>query len=228
MSPTPLLTVLAGQPVPFARGESSAIAKAPTRGPVQITTLGLTGDAHGDLVHHGGPDKAIHHFPFDHYTAFASMHPGRPGLFDRPGLFGENLSTTGLTERDVHLGDVFAVGSCRLQISQPRQPCWKIDTHLRIDGFSRGMQDTGRTGWYWRVIEEGALEAGDALRLLDRPSPEWSIYRILQVYFVDTLNRDALAGLAGLALLPAGWRANAQRRLDTGIVEDWAPRLLGP
>ncbi|ATE62529.1 MOSC domain-containing protein [Thauera sinica] len=161
-------------------GQLSGIFKQPVHGAVSLTRDGLAGDHQGDRVHHGGPQKALHHFPAEHYAAFRLRWPQLADLL-RPGTLGENLSTTGLDERQVCIGDVFRAGTARIQVSQPRQPCWKISHRLGVDEASRFVAQQGLTGWYYRVLDAGTLQAGDGLELLERPSPELSLARYWQV-----------------------------------------------
>lgn len=221
-----LSAILAGAAVPFGRpGAMSAIAKRPLAGRVALTPEGVAGDEQGDRRVHGGPDKAVHHYPADHYAAWAADLTPTPTALDAPGAFGENLSASGLTEAEVCVGDVLRLGTATLQVSQARQPCWKLNHRFGRPDMARRVQSTGRTGWYYRVLEAGAAEAGDTLTPLERPCPDWPLARLLRVFYVDRLDRAALAGIAALEPLAAGWRQLAQRRLDTGQVEDWSRRL---
>ncbi len=221
-------SVHAGRPAPFGpSGEPSAIHKKPIPGRVAVTVAGLAGDGHGDTVHHGGADKAVHHYAFEHYELWRREYPQAQKHFREPGFFGENLSTAGVVERDVCVGDVYRVGSTILQVSEVRQPCWKLSYRCRLPEFSRRVQETGRTGWYYRVLEPGSLEAGDAMALDDRPHPDWPLSRVLGVLYETPLDRDELQAMTGLAELAAGQRALAERRLETGAVEEWEGRLAG-
>ena len=112
---------------------------------------------------HGGPEKAVHHYPFDHYEAWRT-ELGDIGLLRQPGAFGENLSAVGLTEADVAVGDVFRLGSAIVEVSQGRQPCWKLNERFGQPTVAKSVQASGRTGWYYRVIETGLVA----------PMPSWS------------------------------------------------------
>lgn len=223
-----LPVILCGSVKPLsARGHLSGIAKQRTPGPWQVTRLGLIGDAQADRKNHGGPEKAIHHYPFDHYAEWREeigMHP----LLDQPGAFGENFSTTTWTERTVHIGDVVRFGSALLQISQGRQPCWKLNVRFGIDDIARRTQASGRTGWYYRVLEEGEASPGDRLNLVDRRQPDWPLSRLIKVLYRDKDRSSELEKMAELPELAQGWRRLAARRLETRKIEDWAPRLTEP
>ncbi|HYG87224.1 MAG TPA: MOSC domain-containing protein [Azospirillum sp.] len=221
-----IMAVLAGRAVPFGRpGAVSAIAKRPLDAPVMVTESGIVGDEQGEPRHHGGPDKALHHYAWEHYPAWIRMFDPVPEVLRVPGAFGENLSTIGVTEDEVCVGDRFAAGTCVLEVSQARQPCWKLNVRFGCSGMARRVQDSGRTGWYYRVIEPGCIAADDRLVLLDRPHPEWPLARILRALYVDVLDRRTLQGIAALEVLTPSWRQLAERRLQTGRVEDWSRRL---
>ena len=220
---------LVGKARPFGpQGEPSAIAKHHVTAPLQLTLLGLGGDEQGDRLHHGGPDKALHHYPADHYPHWREELPQvaveRWGI----GTFGENLAPSGLTEEQVCIGDVFRLGPTLIQISQIRQPCWKLNVRLGVDDMAQRVQDLVRTGWYYRVLETGEVAPGMELRLIDRPHPDWSLTRLAYYLYTDTLNRNALQALADLAPLAPSLRQLAAKRLDSGGVEDWSRRLRAP
>ena len=217
--------LLVGQVAPL--GETlSGIAKAPVAGPVRLTATGFEGDAQAYSRVHGGLDKAVHHYPYDHYALWRAEVGERPALAT-PGGFGENLSTQGLDETQVAIGDVFRLGSALIEVSQGRQPCWKLNLRFGVQDMARRVQASGRTGWYYRVLEAGEVVAGDQLELLERRAPEWTIERLWRTLYVDVLDRQELQAMAGLELLPDGWRRYAQRRLATRRVEDWSARLDG-
>ena len=219
--------LLRGRAVPYTRqGSVSAIDKRPLAGPVRIGELGLDGDEQGDLRVHGGPDKAVHHYPREHYRLWR-QELGAHALFEAPGAFGENLSSEGLTEAEVCLGDRYRFGAALLEISQARQPCWKLNDRFGVADMARRMQANGRTGWYYRVIEAGHAEAGQRLSLIERPWPHWSLQRIATMLFVRTLDREELQAALALPLVPS-WRKLVEVRLARGEVEDWSKRIDGP
>ncbi|MBN9138294.1 MOSC domain-containing protein [Phyllobacterium sp.] len=204
----------------------SGIAKKPVNGRLWLGETGFEGDAQGDPVRHGGIEKAVHHYPYDHYDKWVADIGAIP-LLEQAGAFGENISTTGLDETTVALGDVFQLGGARVEVSQGRQPCWKLTARFGVADMSMRVQKTGRTGWYYRVLQSGYVAPGDTLALIDRTSPEWTIHRLWRTLYVDTMNLDELAQMAALERLPDGWRRYAERRLATGKVEDWSSRLKG-
>lgn len=172
--PTEILAVLLGKAHPFRGDERSAIAKRPVADSVAVGAMGLVGDEQADRTVHGGIDKAIHHYPADHY-AWWRGHLGDHALLEAPGAFGENISTTGLDESNVCLGDRFRLGTALVEVSQARQPCWKLDHRFDAKGVMATVVKARRTGWYYRVLEPGTVRAGDDLELVERPWPEWPL-----------------------------------------------------
>ncbi|MBX3540642.1 MAG: MOSC domain-containing protein [Chelatococcus sp.] len=222
-----LENLLVGSVRPLGQTETpSGIDKHPVDGPLRLGFEGLEGDAQGDRRHHGGPDKAVHHYPFEHYEAWRG-EIGNRALLARPGAFGENLSIAGLDEAAVAIGDVFRLGSAVVEVTQGRQPCWKLNIRFGVDDMASRVQTSGRTGWYYRVIETGLVGPGDSLTLLDRHVPEWTIRRLWRLLYVTPLDYAELTAMADLPGLPESWRRLAERRLSTRVVEDWTSRLFG-
>jgi len=203
--------VMTGRAVAFRGEERSAIAKEPAVGPVAIGPLGLAGDEQGDRVHHGGVDMAIHHYPLDHYPDWRD-ELGDHALLAAPGAFGENISATGLTEADVCIGDRFRLGTALVEVSQGRKPCWKIDHKFQRKGMAARVVETGRCGWYYRVIEPGTVAEGDVLEQVERGDGGWSVARVFRLIVGGEHKQDpaALAELAALSALSATWQAKAK------------------
>ena len=213
--PVEVLALFSGKARPFARGESSAIAKMPLEGRVKIGFLGIEGDEQADPRYHGGPDKALHHYPADHYAHWGTIAVDHP-LLNAPGTFGENISTWGLTEDAVCIGDRFRLGSALIEVSQGRQPCWKQGHQMNWKALPALMVRERRSGWYYRVIEEGVAKAGDTLSLMEHPLPDWRVRRVFGVLIGGDHKTDpsALKELAAMELLEAGWRKLAARLLE--------------
>lgn len=229
LAPAPLLSLRIGQPVPFGpNGEPSAIDKSISPHPLMLHATGLDGDAQGDRRFHGGPEKALHHYAFEHYPDWQAQLPLLAARFAATGAFGENLATRGLTEDNVCIGDRFALGDAIIEVSQARQPCWKLNLRFARDDMAALVQASLRTGWYYRVLQPGWIAPHDALTLLERTQPDWPLTRILQAFYRDLLHRDALHAIAALPELSESWRLLAQRRLQLGCVEDWSARLNTP
>ena len=205
-------SVLTGSVQPFADGDKSAIAKTAVEGPRAVGWLGIESDAQADLSVHGGPDKAIHHYPHDHYGYWLTTLGASPVL-QQAGAFGENISTTGLTEDAACIGDRYRMGTALVEIAQGRQPCWKQAHRLMNPAVVTMMVKSRRCGWYYRVIEEGVVSAGDDLVLLDRPQPEWTVSRVIGLLIAGEGKQDlsAVAALAALPVLAENWRKRAAK-----------------
>lgn len=229
MNPTVLgqvTAVLRGRAVPYSRpGSRSAIEKQAVQGAVAVDENGVAGDEQGDTRLHGGPDKAVHHYPLDHYPAWRDALGALPPL-DGPGAFGENISSTGIVESRLCWGDQVRMGSVLLEVAQTRQPCWKLNTRFGVPDMALRVQRTGRTGWYYRVIEPGAVQAGDTITLVTRPHPEWTLARVIEVLYHRPLDVALLNGLAALRL-PPSWQRLVAHRLEHGALEDWSARTGG-
>ncbi len=223
-----VLQVLAGRAVPFGpKGYRSAIDRSPVAGPVPVTQTGLAGDEHGDADHHGGAEQALHQYPFEHYAAWRAERPELARCF-AAGAFGENLSSLGMSEATVCVGDVYRCGSALLQVSRTRHPCWKLNVRFGDPLMARRVQDSGRFGWHYRVLAEGAIAAGDRFVLEQRPNPGWPIARLIRALFHNAMDKELLADLVALRELSPLPKAHAARRLATGQLEDWSARLETP
>ncbi len=221
------VTLLTGRAGPLPGSDAlSGIVKTPVDRPLALGREGLEGDEQADRRVHGGVEKAVHHYPFDHYAVWRNELGPLPPLLTSGG-FGENISTTGLTETTVAVGDVFRLGTAIMQVSQGRQPCWKLNRRFGVPDMARRVQQTGRTGWYYRVLQPGTVESGDRLELIERVAPHWTLHRLWHTLYVDRLNLRELASIAALDVLAEGWRKYAVRRLESGRVEDWSKRLDG-
>ena len=224
MIETKIDALLIGMPVPFrADGATSTIgSRVEVSGPARLTALGFEGDKVGDPTVHGGIDKAVHFYPVEHYAAWAEdfrtarlePHP----LLQTLGGFGENIAASHLTEDLVCIGDQFRIGGAVVEISQGRQPCWKIDHHFGVKGLTAGVIRTGRSGYYFRVIEEGRVSPGDAIVQVERARHGWTVERAFQI-LIGGLHKAkgadlALRELAEMETLAANWRARAAQLLQ--------------
>ncbi|EIV8654402.1 MOSC domain-containing protein [Vibrio parahaemolyticus] len=218
--------VLAGKTVHYAHGAQSAINKQVQPERQHATELGFTSDEQGDPRFHGGIQKALHIYPSEHYPIW-QQELGERTIFQSAGGFGENISSEGVTESTICLKDKIRIGSTLLEVSQGRMPCWKLNVRFDQHDMARRLQDTLRTGWYFRVLEEGDIGAGDEIILCERPYPEWPLARIMGAVFTGCLDRKELIQLSELPLVES-WGKLVERRLETGEVEDWEMRLIGP
>jgi len=151
----------------------SGIFKTPVNGAVWLGQTNLAGDGQADLSVHGGPDKAVLAYSADHYPFWKTMLPNM-----EYGAFGENFTISGLNEDTVYFNDIYAIGEAQIQVSQPRQPCWKLARKLQTKDIAARVIETGFSGWYFRVLVEGHVQAGQPLELVERPNPEWTISRV--------------------------------------------------
>lgn len=204
--------VCTGTARPFNGAELSAITKRPREGRVQVLAEGLAPDEQADRRVHGGPEMALHLYPLDHH-AFWRGEIGDHAALDEPGGFGSNLAVSGLTEDMVHIGDRFRLGTALIEISQPRQPCWKIEHRFGQTGMVARIVETGRCGWYFRVIETGEVAAGDSLERIATGAADWSVARAFAALVAGKASRAELAELAELPTLAPKMRAKATARL---------------
>lgn len=194
-------------------------------GPVQLRSLNLDGDGQADLKNHGGPEKAVNVYPVEHYPYWQQVL----GTAEFPfGSLGENFTTEGLLETEVCLGDIFEVGEALVQVSQPRQPCWKLARRWRRKDLALRVQESGRTGWYFRVIREGTIQAGSRLILVERPCPEWTVASANDVMHRRTDDIQAAQSLAMCPALAVRWRETLNKRIETKTVGSTTARLYGP
>ena len=179
---------------------------------VEVTRLGLVGDEQADLTVHGGPEKAIYGYPAEHYSAWTTEYPEHRGLFV-PGGFGENLTIIGWTEVDLCVGDVHAIGTARLQVCQPRQPCSKFTMRYNDNRLAKAMVRNGHAGWYYRVVDEGIIRAGDTVDLADRPNPDFRFDRLVHIVNFGDASPDQLRAMAAMAGLASRLRIRAEQVL---------------
>jgi MOSC domain-containing protein YiiM len=135
---------------------------------------------------------------------------------------------SGWTEAVVHIGDVVQLGNVVLQVSQGRQPCWKLNFRFGRTNMAFDVQSSGRTGWYYRVLEPGVVEPGETMRIVERPRPDWPLQQLIGVLYKHVDDAESLAAMAEIPELAKGWRLLARRRLATRRTEDWTSRLMGP
>ncbi len=189
----------------------SSIWREAVSGRLTLCRTDLAGNAQADLKNHGGPDKAVCCYSAEHYPDWRTAL----GLSDAAftyGAFGENFTLTGCTENAVCLGDIYTVGTAKVQVSQPRMPCWKVGRRWERPGLPGEMTATGRTGFYLRVLEEGEVGAGDTLTLEDCPLPDHTVARLNDALYVHKNNPVQDEELARLPLLAEAWRRTFRRR----------------
>ena len=184
---------------------TSAIDKRTLTGGVFAGLQSLSGDEQSDLIHHGGADKAILAYAIRHYDHWRSRYPEANFC---AGGFGENLTVSGVCESSCCVGDVVEVGTCLLEISQPRQPCWKLSRRWGIEKLEQAVQAEYRTGWYLRVLRPGTIQAGDKILLRERRHPEFTVARALAVMYAKPRNPQNDLDLASLPELSQAWKTH--------------------
>jgi MOSC domain-containing protein YiiM len=200
----PKLLMHDGQPY------STAFNRTPVEGPVELGLEGLAGDRVADKRYHGGPQKAMLLYPHEHY-AWLEQKLGRP--IPLPS-FGENLTLEGLTEEQACVGDVYEIGSAVVQASEPREPCFKLARKHHTPALVKWVHETGFGGFYVRVLKTGTLQCGDELRLIERPHPQASMFRLFKAMLWNDVPAEELAEIAALESLSVGWRTRLLERAE--------------
>jgi MOSC domain-containing protein YiiM len=192
---------------------NTGIFKKPVSGRITLRTLNLEGDRQADLSVHGGPYKAVYGYPFEHYEYWRRELPDA----NLPsGGFGENFTTEGLSEDELHIGDRLRIGSASIMVRQPRMPCYKLAAKFQKDDMIEKFLVSGRSGFYFSVEQEGEVEAGDAFELVWREQQGITIAQMNELFLKDKYNRDLLQKAIATPALPDAWR------------EYFVPRLQGP
>lgn len=188
----------------------TSIFKAPVSGRVRVARLNVQGDRQSDLSVHGGADKAVYAYPSEHYVFWRNELPD----MDFPwGAFGENLTTEGLLEDKVHIGDRFRAGSAEFVVTQPRMPCFKLAIRFSRPDMVKRFLRSGRTGFYLAVVREGDIGAGDSLDLVAKDESHVTVADVVGLYSADAANQDLLRRASELSALPESWREHFRERL---------------
>jgi MOSC domain-containing protein YiiM len=190
---------------------TTGIFKEPVNGRVTVNRLNVEGDGQADRKVHGGLDMAVYAYPFEH-CQFWEETLGRSFPF---GQFGENLTVEGLTEERARIGDLFRVGGALLQVTQPRIPCYKLALRMNEGAdFPQRFQDSGRLGFYLRVIEEGEIGAGDAIEPVDTDGRSVTIAELIHIYLHETHDPDSLRRVLASRDLGDAWRIYLEKMLE--------------
>lgn len=187
----------------------SGIFKHAVDGPIFLGQTNLGGDGQSDLVHHGGPDRALLIYSAIHYPEWEA----RANRSLEFGSFGENLTVSNVTELDVCLGDIWASSDIEIEVSQPRLPCFKLARRLSWPGLNIEVVKNRKGGWYTRVLKQGMVERDQTLRLVNRPHPTWTIDRAFRLYMTEKKDLDTLQELHDLPQLSTLWKESLERRL---------------
>jgi MOSC domain-containing protein YiiM len=206
-----LLSVQTGRAAPLGPDQvPSGIVKTARLGAIAVNPLGLDGDEQADLTVHGGPEKAVYAYAAAHYPDWLAQFPA---LDFTGGAMGENLTVSGMVEADICVGDVHAIGTALLQVCQPRQPCFKFSLRHNNNRLPKVMVKSGRSGWYYRVLQTGALRAGDGVTLHARPNPDFPFTRLVEIVYRGKATRDEILRMTELPGLASQWRDTARQML---------------
>lgn len=189
----------------------TSIWKSPREGRLRVTSLNIEGDQQSDLTVHGGLTKAVYCYPSEHYPYWHEELPDA----DLPwGAFGENLTTEGLLETDVCIGDRLRIGTAEFRITQPRQPCFKLAIRFGREDMIKRFLESGRSGFYVSVAREGAVAGGDEIRVIERAKGSMTVAEIVSLRYDDYDKQHELSQAAELPGLPAGWRDHFRKRAE--------------
>lgn len=195
----------------FGRVMTTGFCKTPLEGPVRLTRLGFEGDGVGDRKNHGGHDKAVCVYSVEHYPYWEDVL----GIVLPPAPFGENLSVSGLLEDGIGIGDVFSLGAAVVQVSQPRQPCKTLAARYGREGMAKLFADSGRTGFYLRVLEEGEVKQGDILAIREKDPWGVTVAFANSVFYHDRKNRRSLEKVLSVPALSDAWRESFRKLLES-------------
>jgi MOSC domain-containing protein YiiM len=189
---------------------NTGIFKQPVSGPVAVRKLNLDGDRQADLVVHGGPFKSVYAYPSEHYEFWNAelLAANLPW-----GMFGENFTTEGLLESELHIGDRLRVGSAIVVVRQPRMPCYKLAVKFQRDDILQRFLVSGRSGFYFSVEQEGSVQAGDSFEFLSREPLDITIAEMNHLFADDRYNEELLNKAITSAALPEDWRDYLRKRL---------------
>jgi len=189
---------------------NTGIFKQPVSGPVPLRTLNLDGDRQADLSVHGGPFKAVYAYPSEHYPLWRQELKRAELPW---GMFGENFTTEGLSENDLHIGDRLQIGTAEVMIRQPRVPCYKLAAKFQREDILDLFLRSGRSGFYFSVEQEGVVQAGDSFEFLSRQVEAITIAEMNRLFVEDKYNRILLEKAIATPALPEDWRDYLSKRL---------------
>jgi MOSC domain-containing protein YiiM len=190
---------------------TTGIFKGPVNGPVMMRTLNLDGDGQADLTVHGGVSKAVYAYPSEHYDYWRAELPG----VDLPwGMFGENFTTEGLLEEAVYIGDKFRIGGTEVMVTEPRMPCYKLGIKFGRADIIKRFLASRRTGFYFAVVREGMVGAGDAVELIGREQQEISVADMTRLHAFEKDDLKSLRRAIEVEALSDNWKGYFQHQLD--------------
>ena len=201
----PRIVMRSGEPV------ATGIFKQPVTGRVKLRTLNLDGDKQADLSVHGGPSKAVYAYPSEHYVYWRTELPD----MELPwGMFGENFTTQGLNESELNIGDKFRVGSAIVMVTEPRLPCYKLGLRFNRSDILKRFLASGRTGFYFAVLDEGEVGAEDQIEILERDEGGVRVADITRLYVRDKKDLEGFRRAIEVEALPQSWREYFQRQIE--------------
>jgi MOSC domain-containing protein YiiM len=190
---------------------STGIFKEPVTGRVMLRTLNLDGDRQADLTVHGGPEKAVYIYPSEHYAFWKQELPD----MDLPwGMFGENFTAEGILETETHIGDRFRIGAAELMVTQPRMPCYKLGIRFGRTDIIRRFLASERTGFYFSVLQEGEVAAGDEIQLIEKNTSGVRVVDVTRLYGSEKDNVDLMQRAIATEALPESWRDYFRKRIE--------------
>lgn len=190
---------------------ATSIFKYQVKGQVRVHDTYLEGDKQADLTVHGGVDKAVYAYPLEHYEFWKSE---RPDLNFEAGVFGENLSVTDMNEEDVCIGDIYQIGTSQFSVTSPRMPCFKLGIKMNDPGFVKEFMQARRTGFYFKVLEEGSIQSGDTIEKLSVDGHGLTINDVVLLYSTERKNKELLQKAISAASLPDDWREFFVKRIN--------------
>ena len=210
-------------------GIETAMDKQVVNIPLYLSVEGLAGDECADKEHHGGLDRALHQYPLEHYAYWQEKYGDNSDnkAHWQAGGMGENMSSIGMTEDTVCLGDRYQWGEAIIEVSQPRSPCFKLNKRWGIESLSVDMQEVSRCGWLYRVIQPGMVSVNEPLELIARVDNAMTINAVCQAFFGEPLNKVGLLKLQQQDKLSDSLMDKVLQRIATNQVESWSFRLLG-
>lgn len=208
-----LLSVNVGKPIETeykGKNIETGIYKQPVSEKVYVSREQVEGDGQADLVHHGGSEKAICVYPFEHYSYWEE----KLQIQLKPGAFGENFTVSGLDENEAHVGDIYKIGETRVQVSLPRQPCFKLAKKFEIDNMHLFVMENGYSGYYLRVLEEGDVKEGDDVTVEHRPTHGVTVSLINRLTYHDKQDRVGLEQAMLAKELSDSWYNKLKKQLS--------------
>lgn len=213
-----VVSINIGKPITFNIGNKpfvTGIFKTPIKSPVYLSQTYFEGDGQADLVHHGGIDKAVCVYPYEHYLHWGKVLHKQLDL----GAFGENVTVKGMIETDVHIGDVFQLDEAIVQITQPREPCYKIAKRYNLKQFPMLIQETGYSGYYLKVIKEGYVNEQPIMKLLEKHSSSVTVDEVNNVLYHDNENSNTIEKILAVDALASSLREKLTKRLQVLLTD---------